>query len=395
MPDYAVAPLQPEKIPLSLYIHLPWCLHKCPYCDFNSHATNIGEFPEQTYVDALIADLIHAQAMLQSRELVSIFLGGGTPSLFTAKSIQAIMNACQQHTQLRADCEITLEANPGTFEYEKFGEFHAAGVNRLSIGVQSFNQKHLTQLQRIHSEHEAQNAITTAQQIGFDNINIDLMFGLPEQSEQEALQDIQTACTFGVSHISYYQLTLEPNTVFHRFPPALPSSDQCWEIQNKCIDMLHAADYQRYEVSAYARDQQRCMHNQNYWQYGDYLGIGAGAHSKISSHQGVMRFAKPRQPESYLRAIQTNNHLLQQRTLNEAEITFEFMLNNLRLCQGFTQDTFRLHTGLGWDRIQPHIMEAVDAGLLEVNDQQVMATPDGYRFLDTLLERFLPESLCG
>ena len=361
----------PAKIPLSLYIHLPWCLHKCPYCDFNSHATEANAFPEDRYVSALIQDLQSAQADLNSREVISIFIGGGTPSLFSISAIKNIIAACKTHAQLSDHCEITLEANPGTFEYEKFSGFKEVGINRLSLGVQSFNQKHLKALQRIHNKDEAIQAIETAQNLGFDNINIDLMFGLPEQNLAEANADIRTACAFDVSHISYYQLTLEPNTIFHRFPPTLPNDDICWQIQQDNIQQLHAADYQRYEVSAFAKPNRDCIHNRNYWQFGDYLGLGAGAHSKITDTDRILRFEKPRQPKSYLQSVEQNQQTIHQRALNDNEILFEFLLNNLRLLRGFNRETFEYRTRLSWQNLQVQLAPAIADGMIECKSEQI------------------------
>lgn len=390
MPDYADEILDYRAIPLSLYIHLPWCLHKCPYCDFNSHATQADQFPEQEYVHHLIQDLANAKPLLAERTIISIFIGGGTPSLFSPESIEQILNACKTNCYLDDDCEITLESNPGTFEYQKFSEFRACGINRLSIGVQSFNEKLLQKLERIHSGREALKAIETAKKIGFDNINIDLMFGLPNQSIKESMDDVQLACSQAVQHISFYNLTLEPNTVFHRFPPILPDNDQCWQMQCQAIQQLQDAGYQRYEVSAYAQNNQQCQHNINYWQYGDYLGIGAGAHSKISTANGVLRFEKPKQPSSYIASVAKHEHVVHKRVLNEADIIFEFMLNNLRLNTGFSRFLFSLHTGLAWTEVDNICKQLKTKGLLEQHAQQIKTTELGYRFLDSVIEHFLP-----
>lgn len=379
------------KIPLSLYIHLPWCLHKCPYCDFNSHATEVNQFPEQNYVTHLIRDLEHAKPLLAERKIISIFIGGGTPSLFSPASIDQILSACRTHTQLSDDCEITLESNPGTFEYQKFSEFHACGINRLSIGVQSFNPIFLQKLERIHNDQEALKAIDTAKNIGFNNINIDLMFGLPGQSIEESMTDVSVACAQAVQHISFYNLTLEPNTVFHRFPPVLPSSDQCWQMQGEGMQLLEEAGYHRYEVSAYAQNDQQCRHNTNYWQYGDYLGIGAGAHSKITTQSGVLRFEKPKQPNSYLSSVANYQHVLREQHVDKQQLIFEFMLNNLRLYAGFTKSLFSTHTGLPWTEVNGTCHQLQTEGLLELQFEQIRTTELGYRFLDSVIERFLPE----
>lgn len=379
------------NIPLSLYIHLPWCLHKCPYCDFNSHATEADQFPEKNYTAHLIRDLEHAIPLLGKRKILSIFIGGGTPSLFSPASIDQILSACRTHLSVSEDCEITLETNPGTFEYEKFSEFHACGVNRLSIGVQSFNQKFLTKLERIHDDQEALTAIETAKKIGFNNINIDLMFGLPDQSVEESMADVQLACKQEVQHISFYNLTLEPNTVFHRFPPVVPNDDQCWQMQSQGLQVLEKHGYQRYEVSAFALNNQQCLHNHNYWQYGDYLGIGAGAHSKISTPKGVSRFERPKQPNSYLSSVAKAEHVLRMRHIDKPTLIFEFMLNNLRLQSGFKQSLFSQHTGLAWAEVDDICRQLTAENLLKMQSGQVYASETGYRFLDSVIERFLPQ----
>ena len=376
--------------PISLYIHLPWCLHKCPYCDFNSHAINKNSLPEQQYVDCLISDLRLASKPLQDRTIQSIFFGGGTPSLFSPSSIHRILAECRNSYPLTQECEITLETNPGTFEYEKFAEFYVCGVNRLSIGVQSFNDDSLRRLERIHTSQEALMAIKTARQIGFDNINIDLMFGLPEQTINDAKLDIDIACQQPVQHISYYQLTLEPNTVFHRHPPPLPDDEICWQMQTMGIQALQTAGFARYEVSAYAQPGKQCIHNHNYWSFGDYLGIGAGAHSKVTIKNQVQRYHRPRQPLSYMQAVTTASAMLQPRILGDDDLVFEFMLNNLRLVGGFNLRSFVLSTGLPETVLTDRIDLAISDGLLEQRHDQIKATGLGYRFLDELTARFLP-----
>jgi len=376
--------------PISLYIHLPWCLHKCAYCDFNSHATDIDSLPEQSYLQALLTDLQQATKTIAQREVQSIFIGGGTPSLFSPASIEKILVACKESTHLNPDCEITLETNPGTFEHQKFSEFLAAGVNRLSIGVQTLNNKHLNSLERIHDSQEAITAIQTAAKIGFANINADLMFGLPKQSINDALQDIQTLCALPLTHISYYQLTLEPNTVFHRFPPDLPDEDTTWAIQNNGIEVLAKHGFERYEVSAYAHNNLQCLHNINYWQFGDYLGIGAGAHSKLTTANGITRSQRVRQPSSYMQSVSTSSHIIQEHNIDSESLIFEFMLNNLRLTQGFKAQAFTYFTGLKWSVLEPRILAFIKDGLLEQSHDYYRATPLGYRFLDEVTQRFLP-----
>jgi oxygen-independent coproporphyrinogen-3 oxidase len=378
------------QCPVSLYIHLPWCLKKCPYCDFNSHAAINAHFPENDYTDQLINDLQQTAPLLLNREVQSIFIGGGTPSLFSPVSIERLLSACKEHSAVSPTCEITLETNPGTFEADKFAAFLACGINRLSIGVQSFNDHYLQKLGRIHSARESLNAIQTAASIGFDNINIDLMFGLPEQSLDDALEEISIACQQPVNHISYYQLTLEPNTVFYRYPPTLPDSDQSWKMQTAAMERLQQAGYNRYEVSAFCKTDQECQHNLNYWRYGDYLGIGAGAHSKLTNKQHILRQQRPRQPESYMRAVENCEQVIHQLKVSEAESPFEFMLNHLRLVEGFTRDRFEQSTGLAWPSVTGALDSAIEDGLLVHTDTHYRASEIGYRFLDQLVERFLP-----
>ena len=381
--------------PLSLYIHLPWCLHKCAYCDFNSHATDADAFAEQRYVARLIEDLTGASQQIAGRQVQSIFIGGGTPSLFSATSIDTILSACAELTNIQANCEVTLETNPGTFEADKFAEFHAAGVNRLSIGAQSFNNNSLQALDRIHSGEEALHAIHNAHKIGFNNINVDLMFGLPKQSLAQALEDVTTVCSLPITHVSYYQLTIEPNTVFHRFPPTLPEEDIIYTIQSQGLDLLERHGFQRYEVSAFAQKNSQCLHNCNYWQFGDYLGIGAGAHSKITTKQGVMRQQRTRQPESYMRAVETDSHICQQHIIDNESLAFEFMLNHLRLCRGFSIEDFARATTLEWEQIESTVQALVDESLLEICHHHTTttykATTHGYQFLDEVTQRFLPQ----
>lgn len=380
-------PLQP----VSLYIHLPWCLHKCAYCDFNSHATRANELPEALYTQQLITDLTLSVALIRERNVRSIFIGGGTPSLFSPESINRILSACRTQLELMPNCEITLETNPGTFECGKFSEFLSAGINRLSVGVQSFNDTSLTALGRIHNANEALEAIQTAHHIGFENINLDLMFGLPSQSMEDAENDILMACRQPVNHISYYQLTLEPNTVFHRYPPTLPNEDESWEIQTNALQVLDKAGFRRYEVSAYAREESRCVHNTNYWQYGDYLGIGAGAHSKVTTQDGVLRCQRTRQPDSYIQAVSTHTHVLKQHFITGDQLIFEFMLNNLRLVDGFMPDTFVKTTGLSWNDAEKRILPQIEAGLMEKAHGCYRASTHGYQYLDELIQRFLPQ----
>lgn len=378
-------------IPLSLYIHLPWCVKKCPYCDFNSHALR-GDLPEHAYVDALLADLEQELPRIWGRSLESIFLGGGTPSLFSAEAIDRLLAGVRRLLPMRPDSEITLEANPGTVEQAKFAEFRAAGINRLSIGIQSFNSDHLAQLGRIHDGREARQAAEIAHQAGFDNFNLDLMFGLPGQHPADSLQDLQTAIDLQPTHISFYQLTLEPNTEFHAKPPPLPDEDQIWQMQQAGQMLLAEAGYRQYEVSAHAQAGQQCRHNRNYWEFGDYLGIGAGAHGKITdpANAAIHRTIKHRQPRQYLEKA-GSNPVQSLRNPTKAETVFEFMLNALRLTDGFPAGLFTERTGLPWETIRSRCQACIDDNLLRARRGRIQPTARGRRFLDDLTSRFLPD----
>ena len=373
--------------PLSLYIHIPWCVRKCPYCDFNSH-TSQTELPEAQYVSALLANLDEQLPFVQGRELQSIFFGGGTPSLFSAPSIAAILNGVNQRIHFSPNIEITLEANPGTFEQEKFAGYHTAGVNRLSIGVQSFNAQHLKQLGRIHSNDEAIAAASKAKAVGFDNFNIDLMHGLQDQTTEQALADLQQALDLSATHISWYQLTIEPNTAFYKSPPIIPADDQLADIQQAGEDFLASHGFVHYEVSAFCQANRQSQHNLNYWQFGDYLGIGAGAHSKVTvlSDQKIFRHWQTRTPKDYLdsnKAFQAGS-----RALTSDELPLEFMMNTLRLNQGFNSDFFAQRTGLNLDVISTELIDLQSKGLLQLTNNYVMPTELGRRFLNHMLERF-------
>jgi len=373
--------------PLSLYVHIPWCVRKCPYCDFNSHAAG-PEIPEQAYIQRLIADLQQDQPWAQGRKLTSIFFGGGTPSLFSAAGIGQIVSAAEKIIGFEEDIEITLEANPGTFEQEKFSGFHSAGINRLSIGIQSFNDAHLAKLGRIHSGNQALSAIDTARTAGFENFNLDLMHGLSGQSLAEASADIQQAIDLGAKHISWYQLTIEPNTEFYSRPPQLPEDDILADIQQMGMTLLDEHGFGQYEVSAFAQPGQRSQHNINYWQFGDYLGIGAGAHGKITlpHQQQIIRSNKTRQPDNYLsRELAT---LAQIKPIPSEELAMEFMMNGLRLREGLPASYFSERTGLSVSTIEKQVKKLQSQGLLEVDNQQFRATPLGYQFLNSLLQGF-------
>ncbi len=380
--------------PLSLYIHIPWCVEKCPYCDFNSHAVK-NAIPEQEYVTALIEDLDAdiERFGLSNRALHSIFIGGGTPSLFSAASIKRLLKQVLSRFDHKADIEITLEANPGTVEADKFIGFFDAGVNRLSIGVQSFSSDKLIKLGRIHDSEQAKIAAKLATTSGVTSFNLDLMHGLPNQSIDNALDDLKTAISLNPNHISWYQLTIEPNTIFHSKPPKLPIDDILWEIQDRGVKLLNDAGYQQYEISAYAKPGYQCQHNLNYWQYGDYLGIGCGAHGKItdSRTQKIMRTIKVKHPKGYLDA--SRDFLDQLSEVDESERPFEFMMNQLRLHSAFSIEQFQTSTGLTINSVLPLLKEAQQRELMacEVidNEEYWHVTQTGQRYLNDLLEMFL------
>jgi len=378
--------------PLSLYIHLPWCVRKCPYCDFNSHVAG-DNAPRVRYVAALLADIALEGERAAGRPIGSIFLGGGTPSLFQPADIGRILDAAKHEFEVAADCEITMEANPGTVERGDLAGFQQAGVNRLSLGAQSFSEQMLRALGRIHGPDEIFAAFDDASAAGFDSINIDLMFALPGQTLQMASDDIQRVCGLGPPHISYYQLTLEPNTVFFERPPEnLPDEDLSWEIQEHCHRLLRDAGYQQYEISAFAKPGHRCCHNMNYWTFGDYLAVGAGAHGKHTDSAGVIRrYRKPAHPLSYMEQMLAGTFRPSLHTLQEEDAGFEFMLNALRLPDGFSEAVFSERTGLELDVIEAPLAKAREDGLIQESTDGVwQATPLGFRFLNDLQARFLP-----
>jgi len=380
--------------PLSLYIHIPWCVRKCPYCDFNSHTNDGNTLPESNYVDALLADLANEASSenLQGRQLVSIFFGGGTPSLFSAAAIARILQGAEQLIGFAPSIEITLEANPGTAEQQKFRGFREAGVNRLSIGIQSFNDAHLQRLGRIHNGAEALNAIGIARTAGFDNINLDLMHGLPEQTPEQAIADLQQAIDLQPEHLSWYQLTIEPNTAFHSQPPLLPVENTLARIQTRGHELLASANFSAYEISAYARPQRQSQHNGNYWQFGDYLAIGAGAHGKITNTktQHIIRRRKTRQPNDYLSRLKTsNNFLAEQVSLTAAELPLEFLMNALRLKKGVPATLFAERTGMPLEAIEAHWQALESKRLVEpLSSGRLSCTALGQRFLDSILAEF-------
>lgn len=384
MPEPLAFPAPP---PLTLYVHIPWCVRKCPYCDFNSHAAD-GSLPERAYVDALLADLERELPGVWGRTLQTIFIGGGTPSLFSAEAIERLLGGIRGLLPLKPGLEVTLEANPGTLEQGRFAEYRAAGVNRLSIGVQSFDAGALERLGRIHGPAEARAAAEAAHQAGFDNFNLDLMFGLPGQDMAATLDDLEQAIALQPAHLSWYQLTLEPNTLFHRFPPQLPDPDLIADMQAAGQARLADAGYTRYEVSAYAQDGRRCRHNLNYWQFGDYLGIGAGAHQKRTDPAAgqVERSWRLRHPRAWLEA---EDRVGDRRILAPEELVFEYMLNALRLTEGFAPADFTARTGLPWSSAAATVESLVARDLLEAGER-IRPTPLGARFLDDLVAEFLP-----
>ena len=384
------APRLAEPPPLALYVHFPWCVKKCPYCDFNSHTVR-DSIPETAYIDALIADLESALPMIWGRTIHSIFMGGGTPSLISAAGIDRLLEQVRMLTRLDPMAEITLEANPGTADAAHFAGYRTAGINRLSIGVQSFHDPHLQALGRIHDSRAAHQAIQLAH-AHFDNINLDLMYGLPGQTLTEAMLDLETALRTGPSHLSCYHLTLEPNTPFYQHPPDLPGDDLTADMQDAIETRLAAAGFRHYETSAFAgprgQSHARCWHNTNYWQFGDYLGIGAGAHSKLSSHQGIIRQIRHPHPKAYLE--NTANPVMQEHIIETAALGFEFMMNALRLIEGFDTTLFSARTGLGLHHVGRALETAEQRGLILRELQHIRPTDTGRRFLNDLLTLFLP-----
>ena len=374
--------------PLALYAHLPWCVRKCPYCDFNSHEQK-AELPEREYVDALIADLEGMLPSVWGRRVHSVFLGGGTPSLFSPASIDRLLSGVRARLQLEPDAEITMEANPGTVEARRFREFRAAGVNRLSLGVQSFEDAKLKALGRIHDADEARRAAGIALE-NFDNVNLDLMYGLPGQTLDEARADLAQALRFGTPHLSAYQLTIEPNTVFYRHPPRLPEHDAGADMQAMVEETLAGAGYRHYETSAFARPGRHSRHNRNYWEFGDYLGIGAGAHGKLSFPHRVLRQIRYRDPARYMAQALAGNAVAQEDEVARGELPFEFMLNALRLKDGFDLARFAERTGLALSAIEAGLLEAERRGLIERDLQRVRPTARGFDLLSDLQALFLP-----
>jgi len=377
-----------ELPPLSLYIHVPWCVRKCPYCDFNSHEAGAA-IPEANYVQALCEDFTHDLPLIQNRQIQSVFIGGGTPSLFSAGAYKKLFQHLRQHADFATDCEITLEANPGTAEAEKFAAYREAGINRLSLGIQSFDDAQLKTLGRIHDATEARAAITMATAAGFDNFNLDLMHALPGQSPEQAVEDLEQALAFKPTHLSWYQLTIEPNTVFYRNPPVTPQEDHVIAMQEMGRTLLQRNGLLRYEVSAYARANKYSRHNLNYWQFGDYLGIGAGAHSKITQPAtgSIFRIRKHKQPNHYL-ANQVSR-VAEQSVLEAADLPIEFLLNALRLREGFEPQLFESRTGIPFSTIGKRVDYLISQELLVMAGQYMRPTDKGYELLNSVLEEFV------
>lgn len=380
-------PFNPD-LPLSLYIHLPWCIRKCPYCDFNSHAVN-GELPEAAYVAALKTEFEQYLPQIGQRPIQSIFFGGGTPSLFSAQALSEVIAHIKSSATIAETAEVTLEANPGAIDQAHFADYRTGGINRLSIGVQSFAADKLQTLGRIHDPEAAVAAVAVAKDAGFENFNLDIMYGLPDQTVEEAMADIEQALALSPSHFSWYQLTIEPNTLFHHTPPTLPAEETIWEMQCAGQALLASRGYAQYEVSAYAQPDNICRHNYNYWQFGDYLGIGAGAHSKLTDlNTGMItRFAQVKHPRAYLEA---DKPLPKTQIIAEQDLIFEFMLNALRLTDGVPYNVFSAHTGLEIDTILPTLEHARQRGLLEPSADRLKPTVLGQRFLNDLVGLFLP-----
>ena len=378
--------------PLSLYIHIPWCVKKCPYCDFNSHTYRTSD-DFQIYIDAVVRDLEQSLPAIWGRRIQTIFIGGGTPSLVPADVIEKMLCDIRARLQYKPDMEITLEANPGTLDNQIISALGDTSINRLSIGVQSLDASKLTSLGRIHSPEQAIQAFAAARAAGFDNINLDMMFGLPDQTQQQALDDLSALLQLSPEHISYYQLTLEPNTLFAHSPPPIPDDDASWDIQQQGHALLNKYAFEQYEVSAFAKPGHQCKHNLNYWEFGDYLGIGAGAHSKITNQatHHIERWMKFKNPAEYMQAVNVGNANQTTARLAAADVPFEFMLNALRLNRGFTMDLYEQHSGLKMSAILPVIELAIEQGLVEYNNNHYLPTNRGRQYLNNLIEMFLPD----
>ncbi|WDD93319.1 radical SAM family heme chaperone HemW [Burkholderia sp. FERM BP-3421] len=377
--------------PLALYVHFPWCVRKCPYCDFNSHEWQGDAFPENDYLDALRADLEQALPLVWGRQVHTIFIGGGTPSLLSAAGLDRLLSDVRALLPLDADAEITLEANPGTFEAARFAQYRTSGVNRLSIGIQSFNGEHLKALGRIHDSAQARAAVEVAART-FDNFNLDLMFALPNQTLDQCRADIETALSFAPPHLSLYHLTLEPNTLFAKFPPTVPDDDASADMQDWIHERTAEAGYGRYEVSAYARPNRQCKHNLNYWRFGDYLGIGAGAHTKLSFPNRILRQARYKHPGTFIEQVKAGAPVQEEREVGPRDLPFEFMLNTLRLVEGFPVHSFAERTGMPMAKIEPALREAEQRGLITRSHERIAPTALGQRFLNDLQALFLRDA---
>lgn len=377
--------------PLSLYVHLPWCVRKCPYCDFNSHAVK-GEIPADEYIDALFRDLEQDLPLAWGRAVQSVFFGGGTPSLFSAAQVERMLSGLRGLLSIAPGGEITLEANPGTTERDSFSAYREAGINRISLGVQSFDDRMLKAIGRIHGRKEVDRALDSISRSGIDNFNLDLMYALPGQSLEAALEDMRLALAAKPQHLSHYQLTLEPNTAFHAAPPQLPGEDLAWTMQEACAELLDDAGFGNYEISAWARSGQECRHNLNYWEYGDFLGIGAGAHGKITlgAGQEVRRRVKRRHPRAWMDAAMQGDALAEDRVVSAPERIFEFFLNQSRLKHGIRKSQFSPRTGLPWSEVVDRVDMAIDKGLLEDCDARLVPTDVGWRFVNEIQAIFLP-----
>ncbi len=374
--------------PLSLYIHMPWCIQKCPYCDFNSHKLK-SELPEREYIDALILDLEQSLPLIWGRSIQTIFIGGGTPSLFSGTSIDYLLTQIRARIKVSPYAEITLEANPGTVERRFISEYAQAGVNRISLGIQSFNDQHLQRLGRIHNSQESANAIEAVAK-HFNNFNLDIIYGLPNQTIEQALKDIDMALSFNSTHLSAYNLTIEPNTEFAKFVPTnLPNDDLCYAMQDQIISRLNQHGLQRYETSAYAKNNYQSQHNLNYWQFGDYLGIGAGAHSKLSFHNQILRQSRQKHPQEYMKRVLINQHILENSPVQTEDLALEFMMNALRLSNGFNNKLFTETTSLAFNQILPQLLSAQEQGFLELTPNKIIPTTKGRDFLNNLLEIFM------
>jgi len=378
--------------PLSLYVHFPWCVRKCPYCDFNSH-TQHGEIPEQAYIDALLADLEQDLPAVRGRTIESVFIGGGTPSLLSPATLARLLDELRARLPLKPAVEITLEANPGTVDQANFSGYREAGINRLSIGIQSFQPALLKNIGRIHNGKQAIAAFEVARQAGFENINMDLMFGLPGQDTEQALGDLQIATSLAPEHISWYELTIEPNTWFHRHPPLCPDDEVLWEMQQAGNQLLSACGYERYEISAWAKDDRRCSHNLNYWEFGDYLGIGSGAHAKLTNaaEQCIYRLAKIRHPYDYMETVHNSGRIDSRRDLDPGDVRLEFVMNALRLKEGFNITGFTAATGLPANVLEPGLQQALEREMVVCTHGNIFTTQQGKRYLNELLQYWLPE----